>query len=103
MRTIHTAIRFFQHYFSGCSFRILFTKGCTAYWNQVWPINKAYELPDVSGEIYYVAPDGKAGADGKNKNQPASIETAISKAVTGDAIIMRGGFTVPGTSPLIRE
>jgi len=56
------------------------------------PINKVYELPVVDGEIYYVTPDGKADADGKDINQPASIETAISKAVTGDAIIMRGGI-----------
>lgn len=56
------------------------------------PINKEYKLPDVKGEIYYVAPDGKADADGRDIKQPASIETAISKVVTGDAIIMRGGI-----------
>jgi hypothetical protein len=56
------------------------------------PINKVYELPDIKGKIYYVAPDGKADADGMEMNQPTSIETAILKVVTGDVIIMRGGI-----------
>ncbi|MBN2213691.1 MAG: right-handed parallel beta-helix repeat-containing protein [Bacteroidales bacterium] len=55
------------------------------------PVKRVYELPDVKGKIYYVAPDGKADADGTDINQPASIETVISKVITGDAIIMRGG------------
>ena len=56
------------------------------------PVKKVYEMPDVKGKIYYVAPDGKADMDGMDINQPTTIETAISKVVSGDAIIMRGGI-----------
>ena len=55
------------------------------------PINKSYELPDIRGIVYYVAPDGKADEDGRDIHQPTTVETAISKVVSGDAIIMRGG------------
>lgn len=55
------------------------------------PIKQRYELPKVTGKIYYVAPNGKADAPGDQLAQPTSIEAAIKKAGTGDAIIMRGG------------
>ena len=56
------------------------------------PTNKIYELPEIKGTIYYVAPDGQANTEGTDINQPTTIQTAISKVVTGDAIIMRGGI-----------
>jgi parallel beta-helix repeat protein len=56
------------------------------------PIEQTYKLPDVSGTIYYVSPDGDANADGIKLEKPTSIEAAIAKVVTGDAIIMRGGI-----------
>ena len=55
------------------------------------PIQQNYELPKVSGAIYYVAPDGKADAPGNQLAMPTTIETAIAKVKTGDAIILRGG------------
>ncbi|HEX2935015.1 MAG TPA: right-handed parallel beta-helix repeat-containing protein [Bacteroidales bacterium] len=55
------------------------------------PIKQKYELPKGTGKIYYVAPNGKADAPGDQLAQPTSIEAAIKKAGTGDAIIMRGG------------
>jgi len=55
------------------------------------PIKQTYELPKVTGKTYYVAPDGKTDAQGDQLIQPTSIEAAIKKATTGDAIIMRGG------------
>lgn len=55
------------------------------------PIEMVYELPNVAGTIYYVAPDGDVLSDGVNLNAPTTIEAAIARVVTGDAIVMRGG------------
>jgi len=55
------------------------------------PVQKTYELPDVSGKIYYVSPDGNANISGKELSQPTTIEAAVKKGTTGDAIILRGG------------
>jgi len=54
------------------------------------PVPQSYELPKA-GKIYYVAPDGKADATGESLTNPAAIESAIERAQTGDAIILRGG------------
>jgi parallel beta-helix repeat protein len=45
----------------------------------------------VKGKIYYVAPDGKAENIGETLANPTTLEKAIEKVVTGDAIVMRGG------------
>ncbi|PRY96631.1 parallel beta-helix repeat protein [Marinilabilia salmonicolor] len=55
------------------------------------PVEKTYDLPEVSGTIYYVSPDGNAEADGTALEAPTSIESALSRVVTGDAVVMRGG------------
>jgi parallel beta-helix repeat protein len=55
------------------------------------PENQTYELPKVTGKIYYVAPDGKPEWPGDNLSQPTTIEQAITKVNTGDAIVLRGG------------
>ena len=55
------------------------------------PIQQTYELPDVTGTIYYVAPDGKSDQSGEELSNPTTIEAAIEKVKTGDAIVMRGG------------
>ena len=55
------------------------------------PINQKYELPKVTGKIYYVAPDGKAESQGNQLTQPSTLESAIANVKTGDAIILRGG------------
>ena len=54
------------------------------------PISQTYELPDAR-IIYYVAPDGNEEVTGTELNQPTTLESAISRVVTGDAIILRGG------------
>ncbi|MEJ2568513.1 MAG: right-handed parallel beta-helix repeat-containing protein, partial [candidate division WOR-3 bacterium] len=56
------------------------------------PIRQTYDLPDVAGKIYYVAPDGKAENNGETLKEPTTLEKAIEKVVTGDAIVMRGGI-----------
>ena len=54
------------------------------------PVDQRYEIPKAA-HIYYVSPDGKADSQGTTLEQPTTIEAAIERVVTGDAIIMRGG------------
>ena len=55
------------------------------------PIQQTYDLPNVPGKIFYVAPDGKEKASGEILAQPTTLEVAIERVKTGDAIVMRGG------------
>ncbi|MCJ7730360.1 MAG: hypothetical protein MUO27_10860, partial [Sedimentisphaerales bacterium] len=55
------------------------------------PIRQTYDLPRGAGKIYYVAPDGQAEESGETLAQPTTLEAAIERVVTGDAIVMRGG------------
>ncbi len=54
------------------------------------PIGQRYETPKAA-QVYYVAPDGKADAQGTTLEQPTTLEAAIERVVTGDAVVMRGG------------
>lgn len=55
------------------------------------PVRQTYQLPTVTGKIYFVAPDGKSEASGETLTAPTTIEKAIEQVKTGDAIVMRGG------------
>ncbi len=55
------------------------------------PVHKKYELPNVTGKVYYVAPDGEHRASGMKVANPTTIEKAFSKVKSGDAIVLRGG------------
>ncbi len=55
------------------------------------PVRQSWQIPQTGGKIFYVAPDGNPSATGESIELPATIETAIEKAVTGDVIVMRGG------------
>ncbi|MBP7508811.1 MAG: right-handed parallel beta-helix repeat-containing protein [Prolixibacteraceae bacterium] len=54
-------------------------------------VSKVYEVPKNAVHVYYVAPDGVANSQGNTIDDPTTIEEAVKKAVTGDAIILRGG------------
>lgn len=54
------------------------------------PIPQSYAVP-TAAHVYYVAPDGKANAPGTTLAAPTTIESAIARVVSGDAIVMRGG------------
>ena len=54
------------------------------------PVDQRYEIPKAA-HVYYVAPDGKADSSGSALDQPTTLDAAIDRVVTGDAIIMRGG------------
>jgi hypothetical protein len=55
------------------------------------PIPQTYAVPEKAAHVYYVAPDGKAEAAGTALAEPTTLESAIERVVTGDAIVMRGG------------
>ena len=55
------------------------------------PIQQNYSLPATSGTLYFVAPDAVADAPGTRVDAPTTLESAISRVVTGDAIVLRGG------------
>ena len=55
------------------------------------PVQQLYELPKAN-TVYFVAPDGKEDNSGFDLTTPTTFENAISKVVTGDAIILRGGI-----------
>lgn len=54
------------------------------------PVQQRYELPQAK-RIYYVAPDGQPSNSGASLDQPTTLESAIAKVVTGDALVLRGG------------
>src|SRR5688572_4811198 len=55
------------------------------------PQPQTYEVPKAAAHVYYVAPDGKADVPGANVEAPSTLESALARVVTGDAIILRGG------------
>jgi len=55
-------------------------------------IQQSYDLPKNAAHIYYVAPDGQTNAAGTTLDQPTTLESAMERVVTGDAIILRGGI-----------
>jgi parallel beta-helix repeat protein len=55
------------------------------------PIPKTYQLPKISGKIYFVAVDGLANQSGESVARATTLEAAIDRVQTGDAIVMRGG------------
>ena len=67
------------------------------------PINQTYDLPKVTGKMYYAAPDGKAENSGKTLENPTTLEAAIEKVQGGDAIILRGGIYRTGNLMLNQE
>lgn len=54
------------------------------------PIRQTYRLLVGAAKIYYVAPDGQAEQTGESLTMPTTLEAAIERVRTGDAIIMRG-------------
>ena len=54
------------------------------------PIPQTYPAPKAA-HVYYVAPDGQSDAPGTSLNQPTTLESAIARVVSGDAIVLRGG------------
>lgn len=56
------------------------------------PVQQSYPTPKVEGKIYYVAVDGSADQAGTSLSRPTTLESAIGRVRSGDAIVMRGGI-----------
>lgn len=56
------------------------------------PVRQTYQLPTVTGTIYYVAVDADSTQSGESLTMPTTLGAAIAKVKTGDAIVMRGGI-----------
>ncbi len=55
------------------------------------PQPQTYQVPKDAAHVYFIAPDGKADASGATLAEATTLEAAIAKAVTSDALILRGG------------
>src|SRR5512135_2916323 len=55
------------------------------------PMERSYAVPEAR-HVYYVAPDGRADAAGTALEAPTTLESAIARALTDDAIVLRGGL-----------
>ncbi|HYC70238.1 MAG TPA: right-handed parallel beta-helix repeat-containing protein, partial [Opitutaceae bacterium] len=55
------------------------------------PQPQDYAVPPDAAHVIYVAPDGAADAPGATPEAPTTLEAAVARVVTGDAIILRGG------------
>jgi hypothetical protein len=55
------------------------------------PLPQTYAVPKNAAHVYFVAPDGQPGAAGTNQTATTTLESAIERVATGDAIILRGG------------
>lgn len=55
------------------------------------PVTETYTVPPTAPHVYYVAPDGSPTAAGTSPTGPTTLQAAISRAGTGDAVILRGG------------
>ncbi|HEX7572213.1 MAG TPA: hypothetical protein VF514_03910 [Bacteroidota bacterium] len=56
------------------------------------PVRRSFASPRGTGTIYYVAPDGSPDRPGAKPAEPTTLESAIERVRTGDAIVMRGGI-----------
>src|SRR6516164_2277406 len=52
------------------------------------PLHVTYEVPKDAAHVYYVSPGGNSNASGATPDEPTTLESAIEKVVTGDAIIL---------------
>lgn len=55
------------------------------------PVDMVYEVPQIEGTVFFVSPEGDPLADGLSLGNPTTIEQAVMRVVTGDAIVLRGG------------
>lgn len=55
------------------------------------PVQQTYKLPAGAGKIYYVAVNGQSQQSGESLDKPTSLESAIERVRTNDAIVLRGG------------
>ena len=54
------------------------------------PIRITYDIPEVPGKIYFVAPGAESTGSGESLDRPTTLESAIERVRAGDAIVLRG-------------
>jgi parallel beta-helix repeat protein len=54
-------------------------------------VQQSYAVPSDAAHTYFAAPDGKAEATGATLDAPTTLESALDRVTTGDAIVLRGG------------
>jgi parallel beta-helix repeat protein len=94
MHRSHPGLRSWQLALGGCLAFALLSMPAAAQpsGGPYGPVAQTYSVPKDAAHVYYVAPEGKADAAGATPELPTTIESAIGRVVTGDAIIMRGGI-----------
>lgn len=55
------------------------------------PVQHSYDVPKGAPHVYFVSPDGSPNASGTELENPTVLGSAISRVVTGDVIVLRGG------------
>jgi hypothetical protein len=55
------------------------------------PVKKQYVVPSDARHVYYAAPNGDSASAGAAADHPTTLTEAIARAVSGDAVILRGG------------
>ncbi|MFP4542371.1 MAG: right-handed parallel beta-helix repeat-containing protein [Opitutales bacterium] len=60
------------------------------------PLQQHYPEPEAD-TVYYVSANGEPEADGRTLDTPTTLEAAIARVVTGDAIVLRGGVYRTGS------
>jgi len=55
------------------------------------PVDQVYEIPEAK-QVYFVAADGRSEASGTVLEDPTTLEAAITRVASGDAIVLRGGI-----------
>jgi parallel beta-helix repeat protein len=85
----------FAFFFLGCLMCLLYSSSVPAAaqpsGGPYGPIRLTYKAPASAKTVYYVAPDGQAGETGLTLSKPTTLESAVERVGTGDAIVMRGG------------
>ena len=84
------AERFAGCFFFGCLLLVAVPGYAQPSGGPYGPMDQRYGIPKAA-HVYYVAPDGKASCPGTALAEPTTLEAAIERVVTGDAIILRGG------------
>lgn len=64
------------------------------------PVQQIYAVPQDAAHVYYVAPEARPDGAGSSLEAPTTLETAIARVVSGDAIVLRGGIYRTGNLKL---
>ncbi|HLP08837.1 MAG TPA: right-handed parallel beta-helix repeat-containing protein, partial [Opitutaceae bacterium] len=64
------------------------------------PIRQHYEIPAGAPHVIYVASDARAESSGATLAEPTTLANALTRATTGDVVVLRGGTYRTGSLQL---